>query len=64
MLVIGYTQGGSPAHTHTHLATSDFQTELIMLLYSTILYSTPSTLHPQVIYAIAFSAGLNSLQVD
>ena len=60
--------------------TSDFQTEpsrlLFMLLTGNHLqecagaimfsYSPPSTLHPQVtcIYAIAFSAGLNSLLVD
>ena len=30
----------------------------------TLSYSPPSTLYPQVIYAIAFSAGLNGLQVD
>ena len=31
---------------------------------ATLSYSPVSTLHPQVIYAIAFSAGLNDLQVD
>ena len=61
--------------TQLHI-TSDFQTELVsrLLLTGTHLrkravaimlsYSPPSTLHPQVIYAIAFSAGLNRLQVD
>ena len=29
-----------------------------------LLYSPASMLDPQVIYAIAFSAGLNGLQVD
>ena len=56
--------------THTQLATSDFQIELIsrwLLLTGTHLrkrmvaitlsYSPLSTLHPQVIYAITFFAG-------
>ena len=66
-------------HLHTcmySVATSDFQTELLskLLLIGThlqkwavaimLLYSPPSTLHPQVIYTITFSTGLNSLQVD
>ena len=32
--------------------------------YNTLVYSPMSKLHPQVIYAIVFSAGLNGLQVD
>ena len=66
-------------HTQLHVATSDFQTELILrwlLLRSTHLrkravaitlsdsYSTPSTLHAQIIYAIVLSAGLNGFQVN
>ena len=31
---------------------------------ATLSYSPASTLHPQVIYAIAFSAGLNGVEVD
>ena len=67
----------SPEHTQLAIATSDFQTELIsrwLLLTGThvrkqavvtmLLYSPPSMLHPQVIYAIAFSAWLNGQQVD
>ena len=65
-----------PSRPHTQLATNYFQTELRsrLLLTGTKLrklavaitlsYSPPSTLHPQVIYAIAFPAGLNGLQVD
>ena len=63
------------AHTATYVATSDFPAELISeLLFkgthfckqavATLSYSPASTLHPQVIYAIAFSAGLNGFQVD
>ena len=56
--------------------TSDVQTELFFrLLFTdthlrkravtiTLLYSPPCMLYPHVIYAIAFSAGLNGLQVD
>ena len=62
-------------HTVTHVATSDLQTELLstMLLTGThlrkramamLFYSHASTLYPQVMYAIAFSAGLNGLQVN
>ena len=62
-------------HTATHVATSDFQTELLsrLLLTGTHLrkwavamlsYLPASMLYPQVIYAIAFSAGLNGIQVD
>ena len=29
-----------------------------------LLYSPPSTLHPQVIYTKSFSAGINGLRVD
>ena len=55
--------------------TSDFKTELASRLLltgthlrkralgNTLLYSPSSTLHPQLIYAVAFSAGLNGLQV-
>ena len=63
--------------TQLHI-TSDFQTELLsrMLLTCTcthrwkqavafmLMYLSLSKLHPQVIYTIATSAGLNSLQVD
>ena len=62
-----------PPNTATHLTTSDFQTELFSKLLLTgthlrtgrsrALVLTSSTLHPQIIYAIAFSAGLNGLQV-
>ena len=62
----------SSAHTAIHVATSNFQTELFLKIatyrhspskkrYS---YSPASTRHTQVMYAIAFSAGLNCLQVD
>ena len=62
-------------YTATHVATSNFQTELFLRLLLTgthvqnwavvrLLYSPVSTLHPQVTYATAFSAGLNGLQVD
>ena len=62
-------------HTATHVGTSDFQAELLskLLLTGTHLrkrvivtlsYSPVSTLYPQVIYAIAFSAGLNGVEVD
>ena len=63
-----------PPHTATYVATSDFQTKLLsrLLLTGTHLrkravaitlsYSPQSTLHPQVIYAIAFSAGLNGFK--
>ena len=64
-----------PPHTAISVATSNFQAELLSKLLltrthlqkwavTTLSYSTVSTLHPQVIYAIAFSAGLNGLQVD
>ena len=64
----------SPPHTATHVVTSGFQEDIISKLLltgthlhkravATLLYSPASTLHPQVIYAIAFSAGLNGLQV-
>ena len=66
-----------PAHTatHVHVGTSDFQAELLLKLLltgthlrkravATLSYSPASTLHPQVIYAIAFSTGLNSVEVD
>ena len=60
-----------PTHA-THVANSDFEGELIskLLLTGTHLlkrpysYSPASTLHPQIAYAIAFSAGLNGLQAD
>ena len=39
-------------------------THLRKRVVATLSYSPASTLHPQVIYTIAFSAGLNSLQVD
>ena len=57
--------------THaTHVANSDFEAELIAKLLltgthlhkqavATLSYSPESTLHPQVIYAIAFSAVLH-----
>ena len=64
-----------PAHTATHVGTSDFQAELLSKLLltgthlrkravATLSYSPASTLHPQVIYAIAFSAELNGVEVD
>ena len=50
--------------TYTQLATSDFQTTYMYLkMIATHRYSPPSMLLPQGIYAIEFSAGLNSLQV-
>ena len=63
-----------PPHTATHVATCDFQAELLAKLLltgthiqkqgvATLSYSPASRLQPQVIYAIAFSAGLNGLQV-
>ena len=63
------------AHAATHVATTGFQTELLWRLLltgthlrkhavGTLLYSPVSTLYPQVIYAVAFSAGLNGFQVD
>ena len=67
----------NPLSTHTLLATSEFQVELILrwlpltsthlwirAVAITLLYSRPSTLHPQVIYAVAFSAGLSGIQVN
>ena len=59
------------AHTATAVATSHFQTELISHpkaggSYHTLILTCsllPRTLHPQGIYAIAFFAGLNGLQV-
>ena len=64
-----------PAHTATHVGTSDFQAKLFSKLLligihlrkravATLSYSPTSTLHPQVIYAIAFFAGLNGAEVD
>ena len=61
-----------PTHA-THVANSDFEAELILKLLltgphlrkravATLSYSPENTLHPQVIYAIAFSAGL--YQID
>ena len=32
--------------------------------YQVYVYSAPSTLYPQVIYVIVFSAGLNGFHVD
>ena len=66
-----------PPHTHptTYVITCDFQTELLSRLLLTgahlqkwaraisLSYSPLYTLHPRVIYAIAFSAGLSGLQV-
>ena len=63
------------SRAHVQVATSNFQTELLLRLLltgthvwkrvvATLLYSPVCTLHPQVTYAIVFSAGLNSLQVD
>ena len=62
-------------HTDTHVATSDFQTELLLTLLltgthhqkrvvATLSYSPACNLHPQVTYAVAFPAGLNALQDD
>ena len=64
-------------HPTQHVATRDFQAELLWKLLltgthlqkravATLSYSPASTLHPQVtcIYIIAFSAGLNGLQAD
>ena len=59
-----------PTHA-THVANSDFEAELISKLLltgtnlrkrvvATLSYSSEITLHPQFIYAIAFSAGLNT----
>ena len=64
-----------PPHTATLIATSDFQAELLSKLLlkgthlrkwavGTLSYSPASTLHPHVIYALAFSAGLNGLQIQ
>ena len=65
----------SPPQLRVYVATRGFQTELLSksLLTGTHLqkralavllsYSPASTLHPQVIYAITFSARLNGLQV-
>ena len=64
-----------PLPIATHVAISDFQTELLSRLLlkgihlrkrmlARLSYSPVSTLHPQVIYAVAFSAGLNGLHVD
>ena len=61
-------------HTATYVATSDFQTELLSrsLLtgthlqkqaVATLSYSPASMLHPQVISALAFSAGLNGFKM-
>ena len=58
-----------PTHA-THVAISNFEAELISKLLltgthlcnrviATLSYSPESTLHPQVIYAIAFPAGLH-----
>ena len=60
-----------PTHT-THVANKSFEAELILelLLTGTHLrkqqysYSPACTLHPQVAYAILFSAILNDLQAD
>ena len=57
-------------HTATHVATVDFPTELLSGTYlrkravATLSYSPLSMLHPQVIYVIAYSAGLNGFEVD
>ena len=44
--------------TDTHLQ------ERVVHVPITLSYSPPSMLHPQVIYTIAFSAGINGLLVD
>ena len=60
--------------THVHVAPIDFQAELLSKLIvtgthlrkwaiATLSYSPASTPQPQVIYTIAFSTGLNGLQV-
>ena len=62
-------------HITTHVATNEFQTELISRLLltgthlrkqavATLSYSPANMLHPQDIYPIALSAGLNGPQVD
>ena len=64
-----------PAHTATRVGTSDFQTEALSKLLltgthlrkgavATLLYSHASTPLPQVMYALAFSAGLNGVEID
>ena len=65
-----------PTHTYIHPCTSDFRTELIsqwllltgthlrkraVAISDTLSCSPQSMLHPQVIYATSFSAGLNGL---
>ena len=65
------------SHTATHVATSDFQTQFLSRLPLTGTHlrkeAVPRSrahlqvqcmLHRHVIYAVLFSAGLNSLQVD
>ena len=68
----------STSATRTKLATTDLRTELNsrwLLLTATHLrngavlaiklsYSPPSTLHPQVNYAVAFSSGINVFQLN
>ena len=53
-------------HTHIQLATSDFQSNLLLLTsykgrYQTLILTSESTSY---IYAIMFFAGLNSVQGD
>ena len=59
---------------HVHVATSDFQTQLLSRLpltsthlrkqaVATLSYTPTSKLHPQVIFTITFFAGLNGLHM-
>ena len=50
--------------TQQNFSRDCYSTHLHKRAVATFSYSPASTLHPQVIYAISFSAGLNGLQVD
>ena len=49
------------SRTYFEMIATHLQKRAIVITFT---YSPLSVLHPQVMYAIAFSAGLNSLQVD